>query len=335
MIRRILRPQLNVKRALHLYERGVSTVPETVHDLLRLEFDPADHPPVSDILKAWPQNEAQELALFKTLERAMWDALDEAQDIGLFEGWDRTSYDVPSVALHPQNAHRLGFYPLTRAVADLSGRIAERNSNLARTFAQQWIKSTFLLVRRLALFAFAHPAFSSQEAANALHGLDQKTFWGSAQVEIMRLLTGRWTQFGVEDRAAIEARLRQGPPRELYSDDAFTDEGEWSSVWDFSVYRRLKRIEGVGGVLSREGVALLAEISNRHPQWRPNAGDRDDFAVWHETRWGRDGQPELLADIADDRLVQEAMRLQRSATSSKAMSGAFSARPILTGRCAA
>jgi hypothetical protein len=67
----------------------------------------------------------------------------------------------------------------------------------------------------------------------------------------------------------------------------------------------------MGGALAEESQALLAEISARHPNWQPSPGDRDDFHVWHESRWGLDGKPELLTDIADDRLVTEAMRLQR------------------------
>jgi hypothetical protein len=169
-----------------------------------------------------------------------------------------------------------------------------------------------LLAQRLALFAFGQATFSPEEAAASVLRLDQERFWASgAQVEIMRLLASRWMNFGDADRLAIELRLRQGVPREVYSVDAFEDEDEWNSVRDSSVYRRLKRIEGAGGVLSRESVALLAEISARHPQWQPNAGDRDDFPIWHDTRWGFDGQPDLLAEIADDRLVREAMRLQR------------------------
>ncbi len=36
-----------------------------------------------------------------------------------------------------------------------------------------------------------------------------------------------------------------------------------------------------------------------------------DFSYWTELRSGPDGQPELLAEVVDDKLVQEAMRLQR------------------------
>jgi SIR2-like domain len=313
LVRRILRPRLDVKKTLRWGDEAKDpNASETLHDLLRVEFDPAEDPPASEILAAWPQAAAQEIALFRTLDRAMLDALEEAEDVGLFEGWDRTSYDVPSVAAHRQNAHHSGFYPITRALADLWHRIAARDVNRARTFAQPWSDSPFLLVRRLALFAFEHAAFSPQEAAAAILKLDQETFWTSgAQVEIMRILLGRWAQFSDTDRLAIEARLRRGVPRDLYRADAFEDEDEWNSIWDSSIYRRLKRIEQTGGALTEESQALLAEISARHPKWQPSAGDRDDFHVWHESRSGPDGQPELLADIADDRLVKEAMRLQR------------------------
>jgi hypothetical protein len=312
LVLRILRPKLDVKKALHRFEETDPNAPETLHDLLRLEFDAAEHPPVSEILETWPQDAAHEIALFRTLDRAMQDAFEEAQDVGLLEGWDRTSYDVPSVAAHPQNAYRSGFYPITRALADLWHRITAHNVALARTFVQPWSSSPYLLVRRLSLFAFEHAAFSPQEAAAAILSLDQETFWGSgAQVEIMRILVGRWIQFGDADRIAIEARLRQGVPREFFRAVAFEDDDEWNSIWDSTVYRRLKRIEQAGGALTATSQALLAEISARHPQWEPSAGDRDDFGVWHESSYGPHGEPELLANIADDRLVQEAMRLQR------------------------
>jgi hypothetical protein len=313
LVRRILRPRLEVKRPLHLYDEVKDQkAPETLHDLLRLEFDPAVHAPTSEILAAWPQVAEQEIALFRTLDRAMLDAFEEAEDAGLFEGWDRTSYDVPSVAAHPQNAHRSGFYPITRALADLWHRIAARDVHQARIFAQPWSESPFLLVRRLALFAFEHAAFSPQEAAASILKLDEETFWASgAQVEIMRVLVRRWGQFSDADRHAIEARIRQGVPRDLYPADAFENNDEWHSIWVSSIYRRLKRIEQTGGAITEESQELLAKISAKYPEWQPSAGDRDDFHFWHESRWGRDGQPELLADIADDRLVKEAMRLQR------------------------
>jgi hypothetical protein len=308
-----LRPQLQVRPALHLYEQqNGGSHPEAIGDLLRIEFDPAEHPPPTDVLAAWPQNTAQEIALFRTLNRAMLDALEEAEDVGLLEGWDVTGYDVPSVAKHPQNAYRSGFYPITRVLADLWERIAARNVDRARKLTEAWRDSAYLLVRRLALFTLAHDAFSPDEAALAIINLDEKTFWDTnAQVEVMRVLVRRWGQFTDANRFEIETRLRRGVPRELYPAGTFEEAEEWRFILDSSVYRRLKRLEQTGGALSKESLAVLTDISNRNPTWRPGTGDRDDFHVWHESRWGPAGEPDLLSEIADDRLVKEAMRLQR------------------------
>lgn len=312
LISRILRPRLEINRPLRWADEPRDpNAAEALHDLIRFDFDPAEHPPATEIIAAWPQTLEHEIALFRTLNRTLLDALEEAQDVGLLDGWDRTSYDVPSVASHPQNAYRRGFYPLTRALADLWLRIVARDPSRARGLVSPWTDSTQLLLRRLALFAYEHDAFSPAEAAVSVGKLDDVMFWGNARVEIMRLLARRWGQFSDANREAIEARLRQGELRHLYPADAFENDDEWISIHDSSVYRRLKRIELAGGVLTADSLRMIAEIAARHPTWVPSAGDRDDFHFWHETRSGPDGQPELLANIEDERLVQEAMRLQR------------------------
>jgi hypothetical protein len=308
----ILRPRLKISKPIRWYNESRDIeAPEALHDLLRLEFDPAGHPSPSDILAAWPQTPEEEVALFRSLDRILLDALEEAQDLGLTDGWDRTSYEVPSVAEHPQNAHRSGFYPITRTLADLWHRIVERDPNQARALVHQWAASSFSLVRRLLLFVNEHPAFTPDQAAAAVNELDDFVFWGNARVEIMRLLVARWAQFADEDRLAVEARICQGEPRHLYPATAFEKDEEWRSIQDSSIFRRLKRIQVAGGALSATSEHLLAEISARHPAWQPSRGDRDDFSHWHEMRSGPNGRPELLEHIADAGLVKEAMRLQR------------------------
>jgi hypothetical protein len=58
LVQRILRPQLKIEKPLDRAwygERDPST-PEALSDLLRLEFEPADHPPAREILAAWPED---------------------------------------------------------------------------------------------------------------------------------------------------------------------------------------------------------------------------------------------------------------------------------------
>jgi hypothetical protein len=312
LVSRILRPRLKIRKTLRRGDEARDpNAPEALQDLLRLEFNPADHPPTTEILNFWPRHVEKEIPLVRTLDRALVDALEEALDLGLLDGWDRSSYDVPSVAAHPQNAHRQGFYPITRALADLWHRIVAHDANKARVLVQSWTNSSFLLVRRLSLFAHEHAAFSPGEAATAVSNLDDQMFWGNARVEIMRLLAARWAQLEGPDRLAIETRIREGVPRSIYPARAFENDDEWRSIQDSSIFGRLKRIELAGGELTAESHQVIAEISARHPTWRPNPGDRDDFHFWHESGRGPSGQPDLLADIADERLVGEAMRLQR------------------------
>jgi SIR2-like protein len=311
LVGRILRPRLAVRKPSRWNDAAEGDGPETLWQLMWLDFDPAGHPPADDILGAWPAELEHEIALFGTLDRVMLEALEEAEDIGLVEDWDRTSYDVPSVARHPQNAHHKGFHPVTRALADLWHRIADRDAQRGRRLVKPWEASPYLLRRRLFLFAVEHESFSAAEALDAVDSLGDEDFWMSgAQVELMRVLVGRWAEFDAVAREDMEERLRGGPPRALYGRGG-KDDAEWQSIWDHSVYRRLKRIESAGGVLTPASQSLLAEISGRHPKWQPGAGDRDDFDSWHEMRSGPSGHPELLAGISDEQLVAEAMRLQR------------------------
>lgn len=313
VVARILRPRLEVKKVLRWgSDTDTRTEPETLHHLVSIDFEWSKHPNPDEVLSAWPQSAEAETALIETLNRALLNALEEAQDCGFLDHFDRSSNDVPSVAPHQQNTYRGGFYPIVRVLADLWQRLAAREPASAREMALGWSRSRFLLMKRLWTFAVASPAFTPGDAAAAIRDLDEHAYWGSnAQVEVMRALTTRWAEFDADNRGAIETRMRNGISRNLFPANAFEKEDEWISIRDSSIFRRLKRIEAAGGTLSPESVAVLAEIAERHPQWQASAGDRDDFASWHETRSGPSGHPDLLAKIPDERLVQEALRIQR------------------------
>jgi hypothetical protein len=313
LVSKILRPRLEVKKAFRWgNETATLETPEALHQFLQLDFAVSDHSPVEEILSAWPLELDHEVALFRNIDRALIEALEEAEDVGFLSGYDRADSDVPSVGMHKQNQYRSGFYPIVRLLADLWSRIAARDSDCARLLAMAWAGSHFLLIKRLSLFASANGVFTPHAAAIAILKLDDRTFWASgAQVEIMLVLVGRWMEFDLADRIAVESRLRGGIPRALFPNSAIENEEEWVSIHDSSIYRRLKRIEVTGGVLALESQTLLAEISMRQPKWKPGSGDRDDFSSWSESSSGPIAHPELLAAVVDENLVKEALRLQR------------------------
>ena len=311
LVRRILQPRLQIAKPFHMYQ-SEGRADEFMSDLLRIDFESDGHPTPREILQEWPALLDQEMALFRVLERGLVEALEEASDVGYIDNWDRASWDVPSIADHPQNAHHTGFFPIVRMIADLWSCIALKDPNKARALVVGWKSSPYLILRRLFLFAVAMEiVFPPDDAWSALAALENKIFWGGAQVEIMRLATKRWADFSAADREKFEARIRAGLPRELYPPDAFANEDDWLVVKDSAADKRLARLKSAGWPLSASSQAALDEIASRRPEWAHALGDRDDFAVWHESRSGPSGQTELLAGVKDDALVSEAMRLQR------------------------
>lgn len=311
VVANILMPRIKLDKPFWWPDEAEEESPETLFKLVRVDLEPADHPPPSEILQAWPDTLDAGLALFRTLDRSLIEALEQASDLGMTGGWDRPSRDIPSIAKHHQNANRGGFRPIVRALADIWTRIAAHAPEQARLLIGHWRESPFLLLRRLHLFALADGSWPAIDATRVLLALNDDDFWGSdTQVEVMRLVAGRWAEFGDEERAALENRLRIGVPKALFLDEATSDEDRWQSIVDSSIYRRLHRIVCADGELSDESRALLVEIAARHPKWQSEPGDRDDFSTWHTFKSGPDGHPELLVGVDDDRLVQEAFRLQ-------------------------
>jgi hypothetical protein len=69
-------PRLKVEKAfLWREEPPAPREPEAPHQLLHLDFQPAEHPPLEEILRVWPETIDDEAALFRSLDRALMGAL--------------------------------------------------------------------------------------------------------------------------------------------------------------------------------------------------------------------------------------------------------------------
>lgn len=283
-----------------------------ISDLIRVDFVGPSYPSTADVIKLWPSDSKHVGQLLNKLDRDLFDSLEEAREVGFLSGLDRASSDVASVAEHPQNSHRSGFYPITRLIADLWEKLATLDAEAAREIASRWRRSQFELVQRLWLFSLNNPVFTADFAADAVRKLDDKIFWGShSPVEMMRMLSSRWSDIQAEKREHIENRFRAGIPLGFYAKEIGEDGEYWQSIKDSSIFRRLGRLQASGCKLMRDSVELLAQIKERYPEWESRPDERDDFSHWMEMRSGSDGEAGKLADVSDDSLVEEAMRIQR------------------------
>ncbi|MBW6401863.1 SIR2 family protein [Roseomonas sp. HJA6] len=308
-------PQFRVRRPLRWPGTAEpEEAPVTARSLAEVYFEPSGHRPhIREVLDVWPQDTVAEERLLRTLCRGIEEALEEARDADYLNGFDRSSFDVPSVADHPQNQYRGGFFPIVRLTAGVWARLAEKSASGARRLATPWSASEFVLFQRLYLHALTNATvFQPGEALAALLALDDEAFWsGELRRETMCLMAQRWAEFPEETRAELARRVGGGPPRSLFTDDAFKDEDKWNSIRDHMIFVRLARIQGAVGGLDGDSAQVLADIQARHPAWIPGPGDRDDFGSWMSSGWGPEGDPASLSGVADAELVSHAMRLQR------------------------
>ena len=96
----------------------------------------------------------------------------------------------------------------------------------------------------------------------------------------MGLLVKRWHELASSVRKAIETRLHQGPPRNLYVEETVADDAAWNAFRDSIVYQRLSHLQDSGldlGSTARDTVTRLAE---ENPRWTRGIRERSED-------WGR------------------------------------------------
>ena len=262
-----LRPRLTVGRPFEWpgISESDSAETETLERLMRVEFDAEGYPAVREVMEAWPADLVEETSLFRIAERALADALDEADDAGHLTVIDRESHDVASVSDYADGTLERGFIPITRLVVRLWDRIAAQDADGARALAKSWRPAKYLLQQRLYIHALSSQAFSGEEVCVALADLDDLVFWSYARKEIVRLLTARWDDLPTHSRQKLEERISLGPPRSLYWHQTDVD-GEWQAVSDHLVFQRLEPLRSAGRALEPETLEALEGIQDPQSQ---------------------------------------------------------------------
>lgn len=308
----VLRPRLTVTKRFG-FGREIEEEPTRPIDLMSVSYEVDDDVVPQEVISAWPKEaEARTDAvlldrLTVTLDHSLADAVEVGVEGGI--GWGTSDFNVASVADHPQNANRGGFLVIARVMAEVWSRLATKDATLARGYLERWSTSDYRLMRRLALFAAADPIVTPDDAAAILAATPRyELFLTNSAVEVFRLLRARWQDWPEDTRAAIEERLREGPPKDVFREDA-----DAASHVDRCLYDVLGQLEAQGFVLTVESRAILGEIAARWPNWRQRPREQAGFHSWSESSHGVIGDPAKLEGIADDRLVAEANAIDAAA----------------------
>lgn len=314
-IGRMLRPYLIVRRPYPtLNQEDTAECAESLLSLVGIDFAVSRFVSSREVLDAWPKDIKALRELFVSLERHLYDALEEAEEAEFIGGFDRANSDIPSIAPHKQNEHRSGFYVIVSGLEKIWRLIANVEPRSAASLIQDWQNSRFLVLKRFFLYGLAHQqAFSSTEVLDGLIGLSDFDFWSSScQVELMRALVERWDDFDETQRNKIESRICAGIPPGLFGND---DEEDGIASTDviskLTVLRRLHRLNTTSAQLSNSAVKMYEELRSHHEKVRLSDDDRDSFGSWISYGSGPEGSPDVLDGVPEEKLVNEAFRLQR------------------------
>ncbi|NSZ03128.1 hypothetical protein G6M70_04680 [Agrobacterium tumefaciens] len=304
----LLKPELRVSRRFTLDDEPQED-PASVHDLMRVEFEPEEDLALDEVLDAWSKEMPGEVdaSLLVSLTHALDSAVEEVIDLGLDgeRGSGLIDIHVASVGDHPQNRHRKGFLPIVRVIAEVWLRLADKMPERASNFVTSWIRSTHRINHRLALFACRHPSIGADMINEVIQLLpDGEIFVTGSAVEAHRLLVERWKDLDLGARERIEQRLRHGLPADWFNQDA-----------DVTKYMDRSRYDVIGNLL-RDGVDLsdstIAEyeaIIGRHPEWRLRPQAQSGFHRWFEMSSEQSvSDPQSFKDVSDDALLETALR---------------------------
>jgi hypothetical protein len=306
------RPKLVIEKRLSLHDDGKDG-PTEPSDLMAINYEVDADVREEKLIDVWPDSvpaEADERLLSylsAALDIAIEDAMEAGVEINL--GYSTSDVDVPSVAAHEQNAYRSGFQPIVRSIADLWTRLAKKRPRPALAFAERWKSSTFKLVRRIALFAGADGAVPPDIAADMLLTIRHaELFATNTTVEVFRLILARWNEFSDSKREAIEQRICEGPPRELYKEGA-----DFDRLKDRGRFDLLGEIERANLILGKKAKAVLDEIRQRWPTWKLRPPEQAGFHIWSGGGRYVESDSSKLRGVPDDRLVSEAKKLADAA----------------------
>lgn len=304
----ILAPKLSIEKRYGWYDEPSRTIVRPT-DLFSIRYRVEYGLTEADFLGSWRSDTAPttEAAFLGELTVSLEGVLRDAREVDAESntGLSASDIDVPSVAQHEQNAHRQGFLPIVRIMAELWSRLVHKDIKAAQELLDRWTTSAERLLHRLALYSSADPLIPPSRAADTLLRVPAgELFVTQTQVEVLRLLRMRWAEFGPSIKQRILKRIVEGPPLGWFRDDKLDER-----MLDRLRFDLLVQLERIDPKIAGEGARLLGSIRKRYPKWQGSEPERAGFVMWSGSVTGVIGEPGELSSVASEQLVAQAQRV--------------------------
>ena len=300
-LREILAPQV-ILRKPYSWSEDVenSNSSETMRQLVDWELVLAtDHPrsAIKDTSDELWQSVLPQLV--GDLQQLLLDALSIFGEMGEAENlWDRSNWDLPSIAPHWQNRGFHDWVILIELLRDAWIAVREQNSSRAEFIALSWFELPYPVFKRLAFFAASQDnCILSEQWVDWLLADDASWLWSTVTMrEVYRLLVTKGAQLSGTDQERLESAILAGPPRTLFNKDLDAD--KWQNIAERMVWLHLAKLSSSRLTLGPAATKKFVDLSQAHPQWKLAENESDEFSTWMSGTGDPDYEESIEVDIA-------------------------------------
>jgi hypothetical protein len=210
---------------------------------------------------------------------------------------DLSSWHQPSISPHSQNNRFNEWTTLVELCRDGWDAVSKVNKTLALGEFQRWRTHSYLVFRRLAMYAATSRVVDVEAGLELL--FERNTLWlEDCKREAIRLLMHLAPKLSKSASAKILTRIVKGPPRNLYRRRLTTD--DWIYIRDRTIWVRLSKWRASGASLPRPYARVLKRLDGAHPEWSSEPAERQEFRSWMSAGTGDLRSIELLPRNAEE-----------------------------------
>lgn len=244
------------------------------------------------------ENKPVLISLLRDFEYLLRDALDlfiELEKADEFS--DRSHLDLPSISKHWQNRQFHDWTFLAESLRDSWEALNQVEPDRAARVAEGWFGEPYQMFKRLALHGASLSGTASLAWVRWLVANDGWSLWSvENRREVCRLLALQGARLQEEEAVLLEAAVLAGPPRSRFNNDI--EEDSLLRISENNIWLFLSKLQVSGATLGVVAQERLLSLSARHPEWRLEAHEREEFTHWSSGSSDPDFELHRRVDVA-------------------------------------
>ena len=279
-ITELVKPGIVIKPSHRFYSIQTKRKYHTLHDLVEVSLTSGDL--VNPVELGLNYLTSNDIGFMVALANAIDAEVTHGIEIGRSIGWrgddslwvlgglSRVDYDksVQNFDIDEPDATNNGIAPAVKLLHEVVSMLAGVDTKEATRFVQRWKTQENSVHLRLWAALSKYPKVTpAKEVGEILLGLDQSEFWlNESYPEIAELRASRFCEFDSAMTNAITARIRKGPPLELWPTGIRSNIERQDRV--ASAIQELKRIQSKGGGLPQNTISWMDTVFVEFPELR-------------------------------------------------------------------